>query len=53
MVVVFLPEVTLFLVDLGKFVSFVRKLFFGFNPLREDEGKSGHTPNGWSFLTCN
>ena len=52
MVVVFLPEVTLCLVDLGKFVSFIRELFIGFNSLCEDEGKSVHTPNGWSFLTC-
>ena len=51
MVVVFLPEVTQCLVDLGKFVSFVRELVFCFNPLGEDEGKSVHTPNGWSFLT--
>ena len=48
---VFLPEVIQCLVDLGKFVSFVRELFFCFNPLREDEGKSAHTPNGWMVIS--
>ena len=52
MVVVLLPEVTPCLVDLGKFVSFIRELFIGFNSLCEDEGKSVHTLNEWSFLTC-
>ena len=49
---VFVPEMTLCLVDSGKFVSFVREIFIYFNTLREDKGKSQQTPNGWPVLTC-